>query len=84
MEGKAIDGKTNHFIAAAEKLPNNEIAFAYLDVSTGEANASIVEGGAKELYSTITSLNIREVIVTQELQLELADYGRNNRHRFIA
>ncbi len=84
MEGKSIDGKTNHFIAAAEKLSENEIAFVYLDVSTGEANAQMLEGGAKECNSTIASLNIREVIVTQELQLEMTEMAETIRHRFIA
>ncbi len=56
MEGKTIDGKTNHFLAAAEKLPDNEIAFVYLDVSTGEANAQIIEGGAKEFIQQLQSL----------------------------
>ncbi|WP_431029567.1 DNA mismatch repair protein MutS [Lysinibacillus sp. LZ02] len=73
MDGKSIDSKTNHFLAAADQLPNNEIAFVYLDVSTGEANAQIVEGGAKECIQQLQSFNIREVIVTQEMQLEMVE-----------
>ncbi|MGM9944893.1 MAG: DNA mismatch repair protein MutS [Lysinibacillus sp.] len=73
MDGKSIDSKTNHFLAAAEKLSDNELAFVYLDVSTGEANAQMLEGGAKECIQQLQSLNIREVIVTQELQLEMAE-----------
>ena len=73
MDGKSIDSKTNHFLAAAEKLSDNELAFVYLDVSTGEANAQMLEGGAKECIQQLQSLNIREVIVTQELQLEMTE-----------
>ncbi|MFF5993487.1 DNA mismatch repair protein MutS [Lysinibacillus sp. KU-BSD001] len=73
MDGKSIDSKTNHFLAAADKLSDNEIAFVYLDVSTGEANAQIVEGGAKECIQQLQSFNIREVIVTQEMQLEMVE-----------
>lgn len=74
-EGKTLDGKTNHFIAAAESLSEKEIAFAYLDVSTGEANTSILEGGAKELLQQLHAYAIKEVIVTEQLQLLLADYA---------
>lgn len=77
MEGKSIDGKTNHFLAGAEMLPNNELAFVYLDVSTGEANAQIVEGGAKECVQQLLAYNIREVIVTEPLQMEMAELAEN-------
>lgn len=77
-EGKALDGKTNHFIAAAESISNNEIAFAYLDVSTGEANTSILEGSAKELVQQLHAYAIKEVIVTEQLQLLMADFAENS------
>ena len=78
MEGKTLDGKTNHFIAAAEALSQNEIAFAYLDVSTGEANTSIIEGSAKELTQQLQAYAIKEVIVTEQLQLLMADYAETS------
>ena len=78
MEGKTLDGKTNHFIAAAEALSQNEIAFAYLDVSTGEANTSIVEGSAKELTQQLQAYAIKEVIVTEQLQLLMADFAETS------
>ncbi|MER1985538.1 MAG: DNA mismatch repair protein MutS [Solibacillus sp.] len=66
MEGKGIDGKTNHFLAAAAKR-SDEIIFTYLDVSTGEANATVFEGGTRELIQQLQSLNIREVVVAESL-----------------
>lgn len=72
-EGKTIDSKTNHFLACAERIDDNELAFAYLDVSTGEANAQIIEGGAKECIQQLQSLAIREAIVTDALHLEMAE-----------
>ncbi len=71
--GKALDGKTNHFIAAAESISQNEIAFSYLDVSTGEAHATILEGDAKELLQQLHTYAIKEVVVTEQLQLVLGD-----------
>ncbi|RHW39506.1 DNA mismatch repair protein MutS [Lysinibacillus yapensis] len=73
MEGKTIDGKSNHFIACAENLTPNSFAFAYLDVSTGEANTSIVEGGTKTLLQQLIAFNIRELVVTEQLQMLLAE-----------
>lgn len=72
-EGKTIDGKSNHFIAAAEQLSENSFAFAYLDVSTGETNTAIVEGGAKSLLQQLMAFNIRELVVTEHLQILLAE-----------
>lgn len=77
MEGKTIDGKSNHFIACAEKTAANSFAFAYLDVSTGEAKTSMVEGDAKALLQQLMAFNIRELVVTEQLQLLLAEQAGN-------
>lgn len=74
-EGKALDGKSNHFIAAAESNENDEMVFAYLDVSTGEANCSVIEGSAKQLIQQVQAYAIKELIVNEQLQLLLADYA---------
>lgn len=72
-EGKTIDGKTNHYIASAEQLSEEQIAFAYLDVSTGESTALVIEGGVKELLQQMLAYNIRELVVTEQLQLLLSE-----------
>lgn len=77
MEGKTIDGKTNHFLAAAEELSPTEIAFAYLDVSTGEANTSTIEGSVKELIQQLQAYTIRELIVTEQLYILMAEQATN-------
>ncbi|MDM5333173.1 DNA mismatch repair protein MutS [Ureibacillus composti] len=76
-EGKTIDGKSNHFLGCAEQLDEQHFAFAYLDVSTGEANASIIEGGSKTLLLQLQALNIRELVVTEHLQILLAEHASN-------
>ncbi len=75
MEGKALDSKSNHFLAAAEKVDATTFAFTYLDVSTGEANAQLIEGGAKECIQQLQSLHIREVIIANEWLTELAEFS---------
>lgn len=77
MEGKTIDGKSNHFIACAEELSNNNFALAYLDVSTGEAATTVVEGGTKGLLQQLLTFSIRELVVTEQLQLLLAEQASN-------
>lgn len=77
MEGKTIDGKSNHFIASAEQLGENQFAFAYLDISTGEAATSIIEGGSKALLQQLMALHIRELVVTEQLQILLAEQASN-------
>ncbi|MER1999334.1 MAG: DNA mismatch repair protein MutS [Lysinibacillus sp.] len=72
-EGKTIDGKTNHYIASAEMIAADELAFAYLDVSTGEANAQVLEGTAKECLMQLQSLGIREVIVPSSMYEEMLE-----------
>ena len=79
MEGKTIDGKTNHYLASAEQLSASEIAFSYLDVSTGEARAELIEGSEKQLIAQLQSLNIRECIVTEQLFLVLGWIQRYRR-----
>lgn len=72
-EGKTIDGKSNHYIASAEMTDENEIAFTYLDVSTGEAKAELIEGAEKQLIAQLQAYNIRECIVTEQLALVVSD-----------
>lgn len=77
MEGKALDGKTNHFIGAAEQLDDTTFGYAYLDLSTGEAVASSIEGDGKALLMQMQAYGIRELIVTDSLQLLLAEHAVN-------
>lgn len=76
-EGKTIDTKTNHFIACCEPITEDTYAFVYLDVSTGEANASILEGGVKAVLQQLQAYNIKEVVLTEQLQLLLAEHASN-------
>ena len=77
MEGKSLDGKTNHFIGAAEQFDDMTFGYAYLDLSTGEAVASSIEGDGKALLLQMQAYGIRELIVTESLQLLLAEHAVN-------
>ncbi len=73
MEGKAIDGKSNHFIAASTKLNDSEFAFSYLDLSTGESTTTYVEGDHKVLIQQLQAFDIRELVVKDDLFAELQE-----------
>ncbi|MGF9975948.1 DNA mismatch repair protein MutS [Viridibacillus arvi] len=73
MEGKTLDGKTNHFIAAAEQINTTEYAFCYLDLSTGEATVTYVEGDGLVLLQQLQSFGIREMVVSEQLFAELTE-----------
>lgn len=77
VEGKTIDNKSNIFIGCAERLSDQEFSFAYLDVSTGETNSFIIEGGTKALFQQLQAYNIRELVVTEELKLLLQEQAAN-------
>ncbi|MFX3674028.1 MAG: DNA mismatch repair protein MutS [Paenisporosarcina sp.] len=73
IDGKNMDGKTNHFIAAAEEIEENKFAFSYLDLSTGEGNSAIISGSEKNLVQELQTLSIRELVVPEQLYVVLSD-----------
>lgn len=73
IDGKAMDGKTNHFIASAEAIEENRYAFSYLDLSTGEGTSAIIVGSEKNLIQELQTLSIRELVVPEQLFVLLSD-----------
>ena len=73
IEGKNMDGKSNHFIASAEEVDENRYAFAYLDLSTGEGTSALVEGTEKNLIQELQTLAIRELVVPEQLFVLMSD-----------
>ncbi len=69
-EGKSVDSKSNLFLAAAEQTGEG-FALSYVDVSTGEAVAVYIAGTEKALLQELQSLNIRELVVSEQLFLLL-------------
>lgn len=76
IEGKTLEGKSNHFIAAAQQIANNRFGYAYLDMSTGEAVASILEGDARALLLQLQAYAIRELVVETALAEQLALFAK--------
>jgi len=75
-EGKTIDGKTNHYIASATFIDSSNFSFAYLDVTTGEGKAQLLEGNSQDLIKQLQSLQIKEVIISSDCYDELLELAQ--------
>ncbi|QFF98616.1 DNA mismatch repair protein MutS [Psychrobacillus glaciei] len=73
IEGKTMHNKTNYFIASADLLSTNEVAFSYLDVSTGDGFTTILHGDEKEIVQELLSLQAKELIVSEQLYVLIND-----------
>lgn len=73
MEGKALQNKTNYFIASADLLSSGEVVFSYLDVSTGDGFTTIIKGDEKEVVQQLLALQAKELIVSEQLYLVIND-----------
>lgn len=73
IEGKGMHNKTNYFIASADLLPSNEVAFAYLDVSTGDGFTTILRGDEKEVIQELLAIQAKELIVSEQMYVLIND-----------
>lgn len=73
IEGKAMQTKSNYFIASADLLASNEVAFAYLDVSTGDGFTTILSGDEKEVVQELLSIQAKELIVSEQMYVLIND-----------
>ncbi|SEM11746.1 DNA mismatch repair protein MutS [Paenisporosarcina quisquiliarum] len=67
IEGKAMQTKSNYFIASADLLATNEVSFAYLDVSTGDGFTTILTGDEKEVVQELLAIQAKELIVSEQM-----------------
>ncbi|SDO24850.1 DNA mismatch repair protein MutS [Psychrobacillus sp. OK028] len=73
IEGKAMQTKSNYFIASADLLATNEVAFAYLDVSTGDGFTTILTGDEKEVVQELLAIQAKELIVSEQMYVLIND-----------
>lgn len=50
----------------------------YIDISTGEVNSIMVEHDDNKLLNELLSINVKEVIVTSDIKLEIINSLKNN------
>ncbi|MEC1721942.1 DNA mismatch repair protein MutS [Schinkia azotoformans] len=77
MQGKVIDEKENNYIATITDFNDGTYGFAYIDLTTGEGQITMITGDWLDVVSEIYSVGTKEVVVSahhseQQLQ-ELRD-----------
>ncbi|WP_205703307.1 DNA mismatch repair protein MutS [Jeotgalibacillus sp. S-D1] len=61
MEARSLDEKENHYIAAVTGFEDRSYSIAYLDLSTGESKATVVDS-KEEAVNELVSIQAREVV----------------------
>ncbi|MEC1778966.1 DNA mismatch repair protein MutS [Schinkia azotoformans] len=77
MQGKVIDEKENNYIATITDFNDGTYGFAYIDLTTGEGQITMITGDWLDVVSEIYSVGAKEIVVSanhseQQLQ-ELRD-----------
>lgn len=73
IEGKGMQTKSNYFIASADLLATDEVAFAYLDVSTGDGFTTLLTGDEKEVVQELLAIQAKELIVSEQMYVLIND-----------
>ncbi|MDZ5711803.1 DNA mismatch repair protein MutS [Jeotgalibacillus haloalkalitolerans] len=66
----AVNEKENHFLGSAVKLAGGRYSIAYLDLSTGESKASVVDS-EELLLQEVSLIRAKELILTASVDEEL-------------
>ena len=72
-----IDSKENNFIANIYDF-NYCYGVSYIDISTGEVYATLIEGDQDKVIKEITRNNFKEVIVNDSIDREIVERLRTN------
>ena len=73
LEGKSIDTHTNHFIGALDAIDETTLAFAYVDVATGEGTVERVNYDPLAIANVANALNMRELVIVDERLMALKE-----------
>ncbi|QAU26172.1 DNA mismatch repair protein MutS [Heyndrickxia coagulans] len=77
MEGKSLAEKENHYIASVASPADGNFAIAYIDLSTGEGRACLLEGPFEEVLNELASIGAKEAVVDPEFPDEYARLMKN-------
>lgn len=73
MEGNMLDDKENNYLAVVKEIADQQFAFAYTDMSTGETFVMEIKRGWSAVLSELYNRPIKEVVVEQELSTTYID-----------
>lgn len=67
MQGKVIDEKENNYITTITDFNDGTFGFAYIDLTTGEGQITMITGDWLDVVSEIYSVGAKEVVVSGNL-----------------
>lgn len=68
-----LSDKNNNYIGSIEKIENG-YAFAYIELSTGEAKITKFPNNIDLVYSEITKLSMKEIVVSEKFEKNPLEY----------
>ena len=66
MDSKSVVDKENNYLAAIEPFENGSFGFAFIDLSTGELKGTIIDSSIDTVWSELSVLSAKEVVLPLE------------------
>jgi DNA mismatch repair protein MutS len=70
VEGKTLLDKRNHYIASIQEHDRHTFAFTYIDLSTGESRAAIIDEGWTAVLDEVSTIEAKEIVVSSDFPRE--------------
>ena len=77
MSDDSLDAKSNNYIGAIKNL-NHCYSLAYIDLSTGEFNAILIDNDIDKVINEVVNDNIKELIVGNDIDIRIVNILKNN------
>lgn len=68
MQGKVLDEKENNFIATVTDFKDGTFGFAYVDLTTGEGQITLIKGDWIDVCGEIYGVGAKEVVLASNTQ----------------
>ncbi|WP_018660216.1 DNA mismatch repair protein MutS [Heyndrickxia acidiproducens] len=66
MEGRSLSEKENHYIASITAFPDDFYTLVYIDLTTGENRATMINGTFNEVFSELSVIGAKEVVLDRD------------------
>ena len=76
LDSEILNEKENNYIGSLLDL-NHSYIITYADISTGEIYTTLIEHKKQKAINEIMSIGIKEIILTQEIDIEIKNLLRN-------
>lgn len=70
MEGKTIEEKQNHYISTMQEMSPNLYGLVWIDLTTGEGTALLLNGTLEEAVLKIAATGTKEVVLSENFSIK--------------